>query len=358
MDSRKQVNNTTSSLTATELEAIAGLIQLAQPRQAEASFEAGTESKPPVRTANTTAISAGTNSRQIVTSLEEHTGQIQTAMQSQVADNAQPGPQTWFHDLLSRAALKNFMRYGVRPMQLDAEGEGRLEAVLVVMQQRSSVQEAAWYLDDNNWDVQDAITQYLYDEAGRANDQTGAYQRALQATNSVTRHSFNQGLLQYRIREGGGLRRRYDFPNTDAFDVDNVDHLRALNHWRADMDRLRGPLPDVPRATRSDRGWTDSECRYLQNLYASKKDDFTVGKRPDMAKIMEEFNKVFVGRYLPGRLNPCSARTISSANAWLDRSWKRDEPGKRLNLQQRYETAMNILQHRKDEDDEYHQFTQ
>ena len=370
MDSSKQVNNNDAhGLTAAELEAIAGLIQLVQSDQGQSTTEASADGETLVAKAmkanspphantllgNPSSVPASmstppTNPNSRVASNQP------TAIRPTVNNNA--GSTTWFHDLLSRVPLKSFMRYGMRPMQLDTEGERRLEAVLTAMHQRSCIQEAAWYLDDNNWDVQDAITQYQYDEACRAKDQTGTYQRALQETNSVTLQNFDQGLLQYRIREGGGMRRRYDLPNASSFDVNCADHLRALNHWLADMSRMRGPLPEIPAASGSDREWTDSEGRYLQNLYASKKEDFAIGKPPDMARIVEEFNKVFVGRYLPGRVKPCPARTVSSANAWLDRVWKRDEPGNRLNLQQRYASAMNILQHRKDEDDEYRLFTQ
>lgn len=249
------------------------------------------------------------------------------------------------------------MRYGVRPTQLDAEGERRVAEVLVKMPERSSIQEAAWYLDANNWNAQDAIAQYQRDETIRADFQTAIYRERLQAANSVTKQNFKLGLLQYRIPEGAGMRRRYDFPTSSDFDIDNADHLQALNHWLTDMARLRGPLPNIPAASGADREWTDGECRYLQNLYASKREDFSIGKPPDMVKMIDDFNKVFVGRYMPGRVHPCSARTVSSANAWLDRVWKKDDLGNRLIHQQRYASATNILRHREEEEAEYHQFT-
>lgn len=351
MDSSRSINdNDASGFTAHELEAVAGLLKLSQSDQRIPTTEASTEDSPQASDANKADRSTDAN-------LPRTTGQIPATGQTPATCDSNTERKTWFHDLLPRVPLKNFMRYGVRPTQLDAEGERRIAEVLVEMPERSSIQEAAWYLDANNWNAQDAVAQYQRDETIRADFQTAIYRERLQAANSVTKQNFNPGLLQYRIPEGAGMRRRYDFPTSGDFDIDNADHLRALNHWLADMARLRGPLPNIPAASGADREWTDGECRYLQNIYASKREDFAVGKPPDMVKMIEDFNKVFVGRYMPGRVDPCSARTVSSANAWLDRVWKKDDLGNRLIHQQRYASATNILRHREEEEAEYRQFT-
>jgi hypothetical protein len=278
-----------------------------------------------------------------------------TTDQPQATIPSESSTKAWFHDLLDRIPLKNFMRFGLRPAQLDEEGERRLEAVLVEMPERSCIQEAAWYLEENEWSVEDAIKQYKKDEAARRNTNNATYQQALQAANSVTKQSFSQDLLEFRIKETVGTR-RYKYPNSKEFNVDNPNHLRSLNHWLADMTRVRGPLPVIPAASGSDRNWKAGEERYLQNLYADKKDDFAVGKLPDMAKMIEELNSVTVGRYMPGRTNPCSARTVTSANAWLDRTWKKDDQGNRVAQKQRYASALRILKKQEEEEAEYSQF--
>lgn len=278
-----------------------------------------------------------------------------TTNQPPILPSTESGSKTWFHDLLERVPLKKFVRFGMRPSQLDAEGERRLEAVLVEMPERSCVQEAAWYLEENKWVVADAIDQYKKDEATRASQNSAGYQQALQAANSVTKQSFSQDLLDFRIKETVGTR-RYTFPGAEEFNVDNPDHIRALNHWRADLTRLRGPLPNIPAPTGTDKYWKEGEERFLQNLYANKKDEYAVGGLPDMAKLVEELNLVTVGRYMPGKVIPCAGRTITSANAWLDRTWKKDDQGNRIIHQQRYISAVKILNKSEEEQAEYNRF--
>ena len=275
-----------------------------------------------------------------------------TTAQPPTLPNTEQSPKTWFHDLLDRVPLKKFVRFGLRTPQLNAEGEHRIEAVLVAMPERSCVQEAAWYLEENNWVVRKAIAQYQQDEAARANQNSAEYQQALQAAKSVTKQSFTRDLLEFRIQEATGTR-RYNFPGAEDFNIDNPNHLRALNHWRADLTRMRGPLPTIPAPTGADKYWKPGEERFLQYRYAHRKDDYAVGGTPDMAKLVGELNLVTVGRYMPGKLVPCAGRTVTSANAWIDRTWKKDNQGNRILFQQRYNSSLNILRKREEEEAEY-----
>ncbi|KEF57052.1 uncharacterized protein A1O9_07242 [Exophiala aquamarina CBS 119918] len=339
-------NRSSNDYTPEELEAAAGFLQLFDTpidfSPSSWSLEAGTESKLP-------ACDNGLAD----TSIDSAAPLAST--HPLPLTSTEPSSKTWFHGLLGRVPLKKFLRFGLRTAQLDAEGERRLEALLVEMPERSCVQEAAWYLEENKWNVNDAIAQYKEDEAARASQNSTEYQQALQAANTVTKQNFSHDLLDFRIKETVGTR-RYTFPGAEEFDIDNPDHLRALNHWRADLARVRGPLPNIPVPTGTDKYWKKGEERYLQYRYANKKDEYAVGALPDMAKLVDELNYVTVGRYMPEKVIPCAGRTVTSANAWLDRTWKRDSQGNRIIHQQRYISAIKILNRRDEEQAEYDRF--
>lgn len=266
-----------------------------------------------------------------------------------------PEDPTFLHDILQIAPLQDFVRLALRTSVLDGEAERRIRAVLQVMKSRNCAQEAMWYLDENEWDVRKATTQYRADEALRRQRASPLYALVNRQANPVTYRNFRPCLLEFDDAEdpvdNPSTKTSVPFPNSVLFDRHNRSHLQALNQWRSDLSREHRPLPPVEEFLRT--GYTGCEERFLRNRFADLLDEFKEGKTPAAKDIVRDFNVVFQGRYVPGAVDPCGPRRLGSISNFIDRNWKRDENGRRVRYLANYRAALRIKLVREGEQREY-----
>ncbi|EXJ61922.1 hypothetical protein A1O7_02353 [Cladophialophora yegresii CBS 114405] len=226
----------------------------------------------------------------------------------------------WFHDLLECKPLQDFVRIGLRTARLDSQAEERVAAVLAIMEDRSCVQEACWYLEACGWDVQQATALYRHDEATRRRRKKSRHSAASRLAAQVTATNYNPTMLNFQTRQVNGLSRPAAvFARPDAFDKHNAQHIKALNQWRNDLRRLLDGVPST-NLTSTDSSptlakYTEEEDRFLLNRFGSKIPDSDIqGKGLAMQEITREFNALFVGWCLPHAFSPCGPRKVESIN--------------------------------------------
>ncbi|KAI1619632.1 hypothetical protein EDD37DRAFT_201828 [Exophiala viscosa] len=264
--------------------------------------------------------------------------------ESTVSVRTQESPEsTWFHALLQEQPLRDFIRLGLKTASLDRAAERKIELVLLVMTARSCVQEACWYLDENDWDIQRAISQYQSDEMQRIINPSQLYLQLNRQATSITSQNFNERMLFIAVPTSHNGK---FFPG--QFDVNNSEHLRALNQWQADMTRmLRGPpiIPDIVR-----KGYSPVEQRFMRNRFANDITAFQNGGLANWVAITKEFKDVFQGRYVPGETNPCPERMRGSITNYMIRHFRQGQTGQVL---ANYNAALRILAVREQEQGEY-----
>lgn len=266
-----------------------------------------------------------------------------------------PAPSTWFSNLLRHRPLRNFVQAGLTTSALDVEAEHKIEAVLKAMTTRSCVQEALWYLEGNEWDVKEAIKQYESDESLRSANAAQIYQQLNQQANAITSQAFQPSMLAFPIpaRSGDGKGSRVvRFPGSELFDANNADHMRALNQWRNDVSRYYNGPPDIPAAVKRTR-YTKFEERLVRNAFGEHIDEFKQGAPPNTQAITRFYNEVFQGRYLPGEINPCPERKGNFITTYIDRKFKLDDQGNRIQTLGNYHAALKIQAVRQQEQAEY-----
>lgn len=249
----------------------------------------------------------------------------------------------WFHQFLRLKPLCSFVEHSLRGPVTGDEAERRLEPVLAVMSERSCIQEACWYLEACGWDHNNAIALYRHDERQRRSRRLELHKRSTQVAKPVAQ--FNSLLLlKFHYAEAGAANRTVaTLSMARDFDRDNDDHMRALNQWRNDMARLFvGPpkLSDNKPFPATLATYSEFEGRFLRNGFGSKIPEFG-NKRVKTAfqEITDEFNKVFVGRFLPKAYSPCGPREWTSIKEHILTKLlgrKRDDP--------KYEKAAAQLQ--------------
>lgn len=268
---------------------------------------------------------------------------------STVSVSSQQSPKsTWFHNLLQEQPLKDFVRLGLRTSVIDLEAEQKIEAVLKGMPSRSCLQEACWYLDENDWSVARAMAQYDADEKQRLSNASQLFHQLNRGANGINPQNFNPTMLSFKVPANRASKGGQTIHFTGEFDVNNPDHLHALNQWYADMTRMYNGPPAVPDIV--GQGYKPVEQRFIRNRYADNIDVLKEGGQPGLKEIADELNAVFQGRYLPGETNPCPKRAAGSVASYIHRKFKDGQPKQVL---ANYHAALRILAIREQEQKEY-----
>ncbi|KAK5198005.1 hypothetical protein LTR99_009423 [Exophiala xenobiotica] len=277
------------------------------------------------------------------------------SLRQNLPDEAVPASSTWFGTLIQHRPLRNFVQAGLTTSVLGAEAEHKTETVLKAMTTRSCVQEALWYLEGNEWEVKKAIKQYESDESLRSANAAQIYQQLNQQANAITSQAFQPSMLAVPIpaRSGDGARPRVvRFPGHETFDAKNADHMRALNQWRNDISRYYKGPPEIGATVKRTR-YTKFEERLMRNAFGDRIDEFKQGAAPNNQSIARFYNEVFQGRYLPGEINPCPERKGNFITTFIDRKFKLDDKGNRVQTLGNYHAALKIQAVRQQEQAEY-----
>ena len=225
----------------------------------------------------------------------------------------------WFHDLLRCQPLRDFVQFGLRTSTLVPEAEIRVAAVVAVMDARSCVQEACWYLEDCDWSVTDAIGLYYRDERRRESRKQQLQDEANCRAWVVNSTNFNLPLLNFHLNDANNVKSTIArFAKPRDFDRSNANHTQALTQWLNDLTRTSiGPptLSNSEPFPSTLAKYSTFENRFLNNRFESKISGFHVQtKKAAIEEITAEFNALFVGRYLPHAASPCGVRRVESVN--------------------------------------------
>ncbi|KAJ9616441.1 hypothetical protein H2200_000159 [Cladophialophora chaetospira] len=220
--------------------------------------------------------------------------------------------ESWFRGLLRCRPLLAFAEYSLRGPIATVEAERRLAAVLTAMTERSCVQEACWYLEAHNWNETEAIARYKLDEKHRGKLKSELHKRSNRVAKEVT--VFNDlSLLKFHVDDADGSSRTVaTLSKARDFDKDSEDHMKVLNQWRNDLTRMFvGPpmLSTTEPFPATLAKYSEFENRFLRNRFGSKIAEFD-DKTMTTAfqEIADEFNALFVGRFLPNAYSPCGPR--------------------------------------------------
>lgn len=198
------------------------------------------------------------------------------------------------------------------------------EAILAITTDPSDWKElkvALFYLEFADWNVSEALLQKsldIIDRAGPMIDANGAEidnnvgNVRLERTLAKFGVDFNPSLCQIELLVDG---KQHTFSYRRALNTNNLEDIAALNHWRHKI--FRENLGRQKFCKPAGMTYHRLQEDYLLNRYSEQEIDYR--GRGNYEAIIMDFNAIFDGVMLPGRYQPCQARSKNSITGLLTR---------------------------------------